>query len=378
MKICFLGNAQSIHLQRWASYFIENGHIVHIITMEPFEIKGAEIYNVSFLNLKKEIPNIRFVGYLIHKYREYKSILVLKSYLNKIKPDILNSHYMTIYGILGSKLDFHPSIITCWGSDVLITPNKLGKTYINRMKKAFRTTDRIVVESNYMKKEVEKFGIDKGKIILNPCGIDTDIFTPRAKLIDLRSLYDFNDGPILINTRNLEDVYNQICLLKAIRIVKKRHPRVNLLIAGEGSKKDELEKKVKELKICENVRFLGFIDHHKLPSYLVSSDIYISTALSEGMGKSNLEALSTGTITIVLDVPVVHEYITPGVTGFIVKNDPKALAEKIIDCIDNYIEYKRLLSKNSIKMIDERYNWRKNINEIEGLYREVAKNSHSL
>ena len=191
-------------------------------------------------------------------------------------------------------------------------------------------------------------------------------------------MYNLDDGPILINTRNLEDIYNQSCLLKAIPIVKKIHPKINLLIAGKGDKKTVLEKSVKELKIKENVRFLGFIDHHKLPSYLVSSDIYISTALSDGIGKSNLEALSTGIITIVTDVPVVHEYINPGITGFIVKNDPNELAEQIIDCIDNYAEYKRLLSRTSIKMVVERYNWNKNMDEIEELYCELAKNSHSL
>ncbi len=378
MRICFFGNLQSIHLQRWVRYFVEKGHEVHIITREPSEISDVHIHvfvSHSILSFFYKIPIIARLFYSLHKYFEINR---LKKLINKIKPDLINAHYLTDYGILASKLNFHPLVITCWGSDILIAPAKFGEKHVKEMRGSLSSADRILVESNYMKKEIEKFGINEEKIILNPCGVDTNMFNPKAKSIDLRKLHDLCDGPIFITTRNLEDIYNQSCLLKAIPIVKKRHPKVNLLVAGKGSKKDELEKIVKELKIGENVRFLGFIDHHKLPSYLVSSNIYISTALSEGMGKSNLEALSCGIITIVTDVPVVHEYINPGVTGFIVKDDPSELAEQIKNCIDNYAEYKRLLSKNSIKLINERYNWNKNMDEIEELYCELAKNSHSL
>jgi len=378
MKICFFGNLQTIHMQRWAKSFIDKGHEVHIITREPSEIADVHVHvfiSHSVSSFFYKIPIIARLFYSLHIYFEINR---LKKLINKINPDLINAHYLTDYGILASKLNFHPLVITCWGSDILIAPAKFGEKHVKEMRGSLSNADKILVESNYMKKEIEKFGITEEKIILNPCGVDTNMFNPKAKSIDLRKLHDLGDGPVLITTRNLEDIYNQSCLLKAIPIVKKRHPKVNLLVAGNGSKKDELEKIVKELKIKENVRFLEFIDHHKLPSYLVSSNIYISTALSEGIGKSNLEALSCGIITIVIDLPVVHEYITSGITGFIVNNNPDELAERIIDCIDNSVKYKQLLPKNSIRLVNERYNWSKNIDEIEELYCELAKNSHSL
>lgn len=39
MKICYIGNSQSIHLQRWVKWFSEKGHEVHLITDNLKEIE---------------------------------------------------------------------------------------------------------------------------------------------------------------------------------------------------------------------------------------------------------------------------------------------------------------------------------------------------
>ena len=53
-----------------------------------------------------------------------------------INPDIIDAHYLTSYGIFASRLNFHPFIINCWGSDVLIDPKIFGAEHIKKMKEA--------------------------------------------------------------------------------------------------------------------------------------------------------------------------------------------------------------------------------------------------
>lgn len=369
MKICFMGDAQSIHLQRWANYFIKNGHVVHIITMEPNEIKGAKIHNISFLNLKKEIPNIKFVGYLIHKYREYKSILVLKSLLDKIKPDILNSHYMTIYGIMGSMLNLHPYVITCWGSDVLIVPNILGKKYVKKMKKASRKADLIIVVSEYMKKKLIKMEVKKN-IIVNPFGIDFSQFNPNGK--EIRAIKEkFGNKIVIISTRNLKPIYNIECLIKSFSSVLEKEDNVIFLICGSGSLENKLRKLVNNLDLSEYVHFLGKISHKEMPDYLRSADIYVSASLSDGISISLLEAMGCGLIPVVSDIPGNNEVIKDGKNGFIFKNNPVDLSKKLNYCIKNYDNLRENIIKPNLKKIEEKYNWNKHMNRLLKSYEKL-------
>ena len=44
MKICFLGDAASIHIIRWCEYFRDRGHEVSIISFRNSNIKGVNVY----------------------------------------------------------------------------------------------------------------------------------------------------------------------------------------------------------------------------------------------------------------------------------------------------------------------------------------------
>jgi len=367
MKICFLGDAQSIHLQRWANYFIENDHNVHIITTKPKQIKGAKMHDISFFN--KEDPKARVIGFFIYKYREYKSILILKKLLDKIKPDILNAHYMTFYGMIGSKLNFHPYIITCWGSDVLLVPNILGETYVKRMKKALRKADLIVVVSEYMKKKLIKIGIKKN-IIVNPLGIKISKFNPNSKKNKLIK-EKFDNKKIIISTRNLEPIYNVECLIKALPSVVKENENIVTLICGNGSLENELKKLVNNLGLNEHVYFLGRISHEKMPDYLRSSDIYVSASLSDGISISLLEAIACGLIPVVSDIPANCEVINDDKNGFIFENNPNDLSKKLNYCIENYDNIKRNIFKSNLKKIKKKFNWQKNMEFLLKLYKKL-------
>ena len=47
MKICFLGNANSVHLEKWCKWFSEYGHEVSVISLVKGSIEGAEVFHVE-------------------------------------------------------------------------------------------------------------------------------------------------------------------------------------------------------------------------------------------------------------------------------------------------------------------------------------------
>ena len=69
MKLCFLAGTDSIHSQRWISYFADKGHEIYWISLTPES--GTDIKNVKLYWLKKtsskllNLPNVIQVKKLI-------------------------------------------------------------------------------------------------------------------------------------------------------------------------------------------------------------------------------------------------------------------------------------------------------------------------
>ena len=122
----------------------------------------------------------------------------------------------------------------------------------------------------------------------------------------------FHNKKIIISTRNLESIYNIECLIKSLPLIVEKNDNFVLLICGSGSLENYLKKLVKKLNLNNYVYFLGKISHIKIPDYLRSADIYVSTSLSDGTSISLLEAMSCGAFPIVTDIPGNRFWITHG------------------------------------------------------------------
>ena len=371
MRICFFGNLQSVHLQRRVRNFVEKGHEVHIITREPSEIVDVHVHvfvSHSISSFFYKIPIIARLFYSLHKYFEINR---LKKLINKINPDLIDAHYLTDYGILASKINFHPLVITCWGSDILIAPAKFGEKHVKEMEKALTRADLVIVASRYMEEELIKMGINKN-IIVNPFGVDVSKFNPHGKKIGAMK-EKYGGKKIIINTRNLEPVYDVECLIKAFSYVIKQNNNVILLICGGGSLEDNLKRLTNNLGMDKYIHFLGKISHERMPNYLRSADIYVSTSLSDGTSISLLEAMTCGIFPIVTDIPGNRPWITHDKNGFLFeKGDYDKLSELILKSIGS-----KELIKNAAKInqeiVKEKGNWEKNIKEIENLYANLVE-----
>ena len=80
MKIGFIGDAQSIHIQRWVNWFADRGHEVHLISFK------------SCTNLK----NIKLHVIKTNRYGYFNPLnyLRVRKILREINPDIIHAHYV--------------------------------------------------------------------------------------------------------------------------------------------------------------------------------------------------------------------------------------------------------------------------------------------
>ena len=374
LTICFLGEAKEtdIHAVKWAKYFSDNGHNVHLFSYFPFDKKNT-VPEITLHLLEKKSPI---------KVWPFVSLLNIPSILKKVKreikaisPDIIHAHCVTSYGTLSSLLNFHPFIMTAWGSDILITPKEsFAKKLITRW--ALSKADLITCDAEHMRKAIMRFGVPESEIKIIHFGVDTQNFSPGPENEDLkRGLRILDQDKVVISFRFLESLYDTQTLIQSIPLVLKKVSEVTFLIAGSGSEEGKLKKLSEDLKVSDNVRFIGWIDKEVLPQYLRLSDICVSTALSDaGIASSTAEAMASALGVIVTNTGENEKWLKDGENGFVIPvKSPKILAERITRLLQDD-SLRRQFGARARKVIEERNNYHREMEKMENIYYQLCKN----
>lgn len=171
MKICYIASPD-VHTNRWLKYFADNGHEVHLITSAKPPDGGID--NVKLHLLKRFGPKIRGVNYLINSVPLF---IQFKRLVSNINPDIIHAHQIMDTTLLGTIGGFHPYVVTPWGSDVLILPQKSRMSrWIVRY--VLKRADLITCDAEHIKEPLAKLGADPQKINIIYFGTDTRKFNP--------------------------------------------------------------------------------------------------------------------------------------------------------------------------------------------------------
>lgn len=369
MRLCFIAEGLSIHTKRWVEYFARTGHEVHLISAQ-FSSDYQQYENtIKTYQLARFLPRFwkvsRFFNGVVWIYQVRKLV-------NKINPDILDCHYITIDGYLGVISGFHPLVLTAWGSDVLIVPKKniLHRLMTNI---SLKRADLIISLSLTMTEDLIKLGACKNRIHEILIGVDTANFKPLVNTNNIRRDIGISDlTPIIISTRNFEPVYDIETLIKAVALVLK-NIRIKCIIIGEGSQKDSLHKLAESLGIRNDIIFLGRFPHDEIPKYLAISDIYVSTSLSDGASNSLMEAMATGLAPIVSDIPANRAFIKDGNNGFLfpVKNF-EILAKRLENLIENK-EMRDKFGHLNRDIILEKADHNKEMQKVAALYKKLGE-----
>ena len=119
-------------------------------------------------------------------------------------------------------------------------------------------------------------------------------------------------------------------LFRAIPAIRAEVPGFRLRLAGDGSLRERLTRRVGELGIGEVVEFLGM--RTDVPELLGESDLFVfSTTPQEGLGSVLLEAMAAEVPVIASDVPACREVLVGGEHGALVAPaDAEALVAAIL------------------------------------------------
>ena len=367
MKICFIGNLSSIHTIRWIQPVIDAKHEVYVVSYRKniLPLSGAkEIIDLeSNLNIRK----IRFVLWGIW----------LRSYLQKIQPDILHAHQIPAAGWLGTMTGFHPFVITGWGSDLLM---EYRKSLFRKMliKVVLTHTDFLTVPSKIMYNAALNLGYPKEKLHLIPWGIETNIFKPdHNQGLETRKNLKLDERiPVILCPRGIDPIYNLDIALDACHSILSDFPDLRLLLLRYNINPNylkTLEHKITSYRMEANVIWLpAQISFDDMACLYQTSDVVLSIPSSEGYGFSVYEAMACGIPTIISDLPVFEDDLHDRLHVIKV---PVRDINKTALALENALKDMRLrqtlIQNGLIRCIDMSVQNR--ITQVEGFYQYIMK-----
>ncbi|ACU72139.1 glycosyl transferase group 1 [Catenulispora acidiphila DSM 44928] len=218
--------------------------------------------------------------------------------------------------------------------------------------------ERVLVCSKYMGREVGALlGVPAAKTEVIPNGVDIPRWSPNpAEVAAARSRYAGN-GPLIGFAGRLVYEKGVQHLLHAVPELRRRHPGLRVVIAGDGPQRGELEATAGRLDLHHEVSFTGFVPARGLSSTMASTDAMVVPSIYEPFGLVALEAAAAGAPLAVSETGGLAEIVEPGVTGlrFAVR-DAGALTESVSSLISDR-EAARTMADAARTMVRERYGW---------------------
>src|SRR6185436_3071014 len=116
----------------------------------------------------------------------------------------------------------------------------------------------------------------------------------------------------------------------AIRAMQHVDPPVRLLLAGEGTQRENLEALTLQLGVADRVKFLDAVPDEGLIELYAEALAVIYTPFDEDFGYVTLEAfLSRKPVITATDSGGPLEFVVDGVNGSIIAPQPESLADAI-------------------------------------------------
>jgi len=162
----------------------------------------------------------------------------------------------------------------------------------------------ILVQTPIQKKDLEKMiyqSIENSKIIVSPNWLPSD-FPPKKNISQNQRSIDILFVGRIDNQKNLP------LFLEIIKQVKEKNSHITAFIVGDGDQKNNINKLIKKLDLQKNV----FIKKPTLnPSqYYSQSKIFLLTSNYEGFPLTLMEAISSGCLPIVRNIPELSQFFT--------------------------------------------------------------------
>lgn len=167
---------------------------------------------------------------------------------------------------------------------------------------------------------------DWPKVHIVHCGLERDFYDVHAVPIPM--------APRLVCVGRLSKEKGQMLLLNAVSLLVRKGINLELVLAGDGDMRSELESQIAQYNLQGQVRITGWISSAQVREEILSARALILPSFSEGLPVVIMEAMALRRPVLTTYVAGIPELVRPGVDGWLF---PAGDVEKLVVTLEEFL-----------------------------------------
>ncbi len=228
----------------------------------------------------------------------------------------------------------------------------------------YRKADGIMASTQHERETLIGLGVDERKVFVRNVGA---IIEAQGDGQAFRDKYNLGDDPLVLFLGQKYPYKGYEAMLGATVPVWHNQPKTRFVFIGpRTSYSRKVFEGVKDSRILE----LDTVSGEEKGNALAACDVFCVPSTQESFGGVYLEAWSFSKPVIGCDIPAVSEVISDGVDGLLTRQEPGAVADKILDLLENEAARKVMGEKGKHKVLTV-YSWENSVREQIAAYASV-------
>lgn len=235
--------------------------------------------------------------------------------------------------------------------------------------------DVVVVVSRPLRDILVDQGINPDKILVNPNGVDTDIYTPDLDGTEINNQYGFGSKTVIGFIGTFGRWHGAEVLARAYGQLIKENPAyrksTHLLMVGDGTTMPQVKQEIAEFNIEDHATLTGIIPQVDGPKHLAACDILISSQVPNADGTpffgspiKLFEYMAMGKGIVASDLDQVGEILQHNRTAWMVPPaDPDSLMAGIKTLIEDP-ELRDRLGRQARQEAVSNHTWKEHTRKI--------------
>lgn len=307
MRLCYLGNANTIHARRLLKGFTARGIECLAVSDQFAEIEGVSVQVVPPWQSLRQLWGVQ------------------KEIIASIRPDVIHANFIDPFATITQWLST-PTILTPWGSDVYAPfPDRFSG--INRfikwqlLRRTYRRADFVTALNAHMQECLcTRFGVAPERVLQFRLGIPSPV---EVSVDQCRQLRDERGADtetlVYFSSRACRPLYNVLRVVEGFQRAFTKGENVQLWVSTFGADEDYL-RTIEDLSSCDNrVCFIPPVSHNEMSILISAADVSISVPDSDGLPVTVMQSLAQGRPVIFKELPQLADLVSNGEHGVSVK-----------------------------------------------------------
>ena len=342
---------------------------LEIFDREKFEIFLITLFDYKNIpNLYDKVPaDVKIIKIGFKGKLDFAGFFRLYKNLKNIKPDVVVTSMFSANTIFRLFQIFFGYKSFAREHNIYLEKNWIQKLTDKVL--SYRSEKIIAVSKTVAEFASKQAGIKLDKFVVIHNGVEIseiEKFKSNFSKKDLRTKLNIKDEDVVfLNVGRLNKQKQQALLINSFKKVVEQNSNAKLLIVGRGGEKDNLEKKINDLSLNNNVFLIGYSD--SVYNYYRSADAFVLSSKYEGFPNVAIEAMTFGLPLISTKVPGVDEFLIDGKNGFLMEENSQSISDSMIRFMNLSEAEKNSISEEAEKTSKE-FDINKTVQKYTDLY----------